>query len=150
MNSNSETHVSFSEDQQITILRETVTSTWSKFTTDFDEVDDHYIGMMTIDGFLEHIERQRLTHMPHRGNRWDKVLKWAEYFGLQVSEYARAVESFVPDSQTAAKLIWAASCTLLEVRLAFFSLLDQRSFGRFIGDKKNSHFPLKYKSPKFG
>lgn len=71
---------------------------------------------MTIEGFLEYIERQRLTYMPHRGSRWDKVLKWAEFFALQISSYAMAVESFVPDSKVAAKLIWSASRTLLEVR----------------------------------
>ena len=53
--------------------------------------------------------------MPHRGSQWDKVLKWAEFFALQISGYASAIESFVPDIQKAAKLIWAASRTLLEV-----------------------------------
>ena len=81
----------------------------------FDGVDDYYIHNLTIDGFLEYVERQRLTYMPHRGSRWDKVLKWAEFFALQLSGYAKVVESFVPESQLAAKLIWAASRTLLEV-----------------------------------
>ena len=115
MSSTSETHVSFSKDQQITVLQETVVSTRGKFSAQFDHVDEHYINNMTIDGFLEYIERQRLTHMPHRGSRWDKVLKWAEFFGLQISGYAKAVEAFVPDSKLAAKLIWAACRTLLEV-----------------------------------
>ncbi|KAL6718409.1 hypothetical protein ACLMJK_004498 [Lecanora helva] len=113
--SSSEIAFSFSNEQQITVLHETVVSAWGKFVAEFDQVDEQYIKMMTIDGFLEYIERQRLTYMPHRGDRWDKVLKWAEYFGLQISEYAKAIDAFVPDSQTAAKLIWAASCTLLEL-----------------------------------
>lgn len=116
MSSSSETHLSFAKDQQITVLQETVISTLGKFVAQFDRVDEHYIHSMTIDGFLEYIERQRLTYMPHRGSRWDKVLKWAEFFGLQISGYAKTVESFVPDSKLAAKLIWAASRTLLEVR----------------------------------
>ena len=116
MSSSSETPVSFAKDQQITVLQETVISTRGKFVAQFDRVDEHYIHNMTIDGFLEYIERQRLTYMPHRGSRWDKVLKWAEFFGLQISGYAKTVESFVPDSKLAAKLIWAASRTLLEVR----------------------------------
>ena len=113
--SNSETHVSFTKDQQVEVLRETVISTCTKFIAEFDHFDEDYINTTSIDGFLEFIERQRLTYMPHRGSRWDKVLKWAEFFGLQVSGYAKALESFVPDCQTAAKLIWAASQTLLEV-----------------------------------
>ena len=117
MSSSSETHVSFSREQQITILQETVISTRGKFVAAFAYLDEDYIHSMTIDGFLEYIERQRLTYMPHRGSRWDKVLKWAEYFGLQVSGYAKAVESFIPESKIAAQLIWAASRTLLEVCL---------------------------------
>ena len=115
MTSSSETYVSFSREQQITILQETITSTRGKLVSAFTYVTEDYICSMTIDGFLEYIERQRLTHMPHRGSRWDKVLKWAEFFGLQVSGYAKAVESFIPDSKVAAQLIWTAARTLLEV-----------------------------------
>jgi len=115
MDTDSETRVSFSKDQQITVLHETVISTWSKFVAEFDQVDEHLIESMTVEGFWEYIERQRLTYMPHRGSRWDKVLKLAEFFGLQVSGYAKAFGSFVPESEAAAKLMWAASHTLLEV-----------------------------------
>ena len=115
MTSSSETYVSFSREQQITILQETVTSTRGKLVSAFSYVNEGYIHSMTIDGFLEYIERQRLTYMPHRGSRWDKVLKWAEFFGLQVSGYAKAVESFIPESKVAAQLIWTAARTLLEV-----------------------------------
>ena len=115
MSNSSETHVSFSNDQQVTVLQETITYTRGKLMAEFDLVDEHYIHDMTIDGFLEYIERQRLTYMPHRGSRWDKVLKWAEFFGLQISGYSKVVKPFVPESELAAQLIWAASCTLLEV-----------------------------------
>ena len=111
----SEVEVQFSVDQQITILRETVIATRAKFITEFAYVNDHYIDSMTIGGFIDYVERQRLTYMPHRGSRWDKVLKWAEFFALQISSYASAVGSFVPDSLDAAKLVLAASRVLLEV-----------------------------------
>ena len=78
-------------------------------------MDEHYISSITISGFLKYIERERLTSMPHRGSRWDKVLKWAEFFALQVSGYSTVVEPFVPDSKDAAKLILAACRVLLEV-----------------------------------
>lgn len=107
--------MSYSRDQQVTILQETVVVTRKKFIADFDEVDESIIGDMTIETFLNYIERQRLTHMPHRGSHWDKVLKWAEFFALQVSGYATAVEAFVPDSRNAANLIWTASRALLQV-----------------------------------
>lgn len=118
MSGRGETHVSFSKDQQVTVLRETVTYTFEKFISEFELIDEQYIYEMTIDGFLEYVERQRLTYMPHRGSRWDNVLKWAEFFALRISGYAKAVEGFVPDSSMAAKLIWAASRSLLEVRLS--------------------------------
>ena len=77
---------------------------------------------MTIENFLDFIERQRLTHMPHRGSRWDKVLKWAEFFGLQMAGYAKAVGPFVEGSKDAAKLTLAASCVLLRVMLRIATL----------------------------
>jgi len=107
--------VSFSSDQQVTILEATVVSTCSKFIAEFDHVDESFIHDMTIERFLDYLECQRLTYMPHRGSRWDKVLKWTEYFALQISGYAKVVESFVPDSKLAAKLIWTACRALLEV-----------------------------------
>ena len=107
--------MSFSNDRQVTILRETVLSTCSRLVTEFDDVDESFIHNMSIELFLDYVERQRLTYMPHRGSRWDKVLKWTEYFALQISSYAKAVESFVPDSDIAAKLMWIACRALLEV-----------------------------------
>ena len=71
-----ESSVVFSRDQQVTLLQETVVVTRRKFLAEFNHVDDADIQSLTIEGFLQFIERQRLTHMPHRGSRWDKVLKW--------------------------------------------------------------------------
>jgi hypothetical protein len=107
--------MSFSSDQQVTILKETVLSTCSRLITDFDNVDESFIHDMSIELFLDYVQRQRLTYMPHRGSHWDKVLKWAEYFALQISGYAQTVEAFVPDSKIAARLIWTACRALLEV-----------------------------------
>ena len=99
------------------VLQKTVTFTREKIIAQFDSVDEHCVRTMTIDRFLEYVERQRLTHMPHRGGRWDKVLKWAEFFALQISGYSKVVEAFVPDSKIAANLIFASSIALLEVSL---------------------------------
>ena len=109
------TNIMSSSDRQVTNLGETVLSTCSRFITEFDNVNESCIYNMTIERFLDYVERQRLTYMPHRGSRWDKVLKWTEYFALQISGYAKTVESFVPDSDMAAKLIWTACRALLEV-----------------------------------
>ena len=109
--------MSSSNDRQMTILKETILSTCSKLITEFDDVNESLIQNMSIEGFLEYVERQRLTHMPHRGSRWDRVLKWTEYFALQISGYTKAVESFMRDSNFAAKLIWTSCRALLEVNV---------------------------------
>lgn len=109
------TTASYSSEQLVTVLKETVNATCTRFVTDFDDVDDQYIHHTTIEDFLEFIERERLTHMPHRGSHWDKVLKWAEFFSLQVSGYANAADSFMAESKLAARLIWAACRALLQV-----------------------------------
>jgi hypothetical protein len=105
----------FAMDQQVTVLRDIVVDIQKRFICEFHYVDEHYIDVITIEEFLEYIEQERLTHMPHKGSKWDRVLKWAEFFALQVARYERAVSPFVPDSKLASKLIWAASRVLLEV-----------------------------------
>lgn len=112
--SSSHTH-NFSSTQKVTVLRQTVTITRSKLIDFLTHVDEHYIDSMTVESFLEYIETERLTYMPRQGSRWDKVLKWAEFFALQISGYEKRVESFVPDSKSAAKLILAACRVLIEV-----------------------------------
>ena len=107
--------MSFSEEQHVAVLSDNVTITRQKFLAELHDVDESYIQSITLEGFLEYIERQRLTHMPHRASHWDKVLKWAEFFALQISGYVTVAESFVPESKTAAQLIWVASRSLLEV-----------------------------------
>ena len=111
--------MSFSTEQQVTVLRESVTAVRRKFVAELDDVDESSIQSISVDDVLDYIERQRLTHMPHRGSHWDNVLKWTEFFALQISGYAIVVEPFVPESKAAAKLIWIASQSLLSVSLTF-------------------------------
>ena len=105
----------FTNDQYVTVLRQTVVTTRSRLISGLSHVDAHYIDSITVEGFLKYTERQRLIHMPRRGSRWDCVLTKAEYFALQISRYEKEVHSFVPDSRNAAKMIWAAARVLIEV-----------------------------------
>jgi len=114
MTTSSHAHT-FTSDQHVTVLRQTVITTRSRLISELSHVDAHYIDSMTVESFLKYTERQRLTHMPRRGSRWDRVLTKAEYFALQISRYEKAVHSFVPDSRNAAKMIWAAARVLIEV-----------------------------------
>jgi hypothetical protein len=69
----------FTSAQQVTVLRHTVTTTRSKFC-ELSHVDDYYIDSLDVESFLEYIETERLTYMPQRGSKWDKVLKWVSLF----------------------------------------------------------------------
>jgi hypothetical protein len=109
----------FSSDQQVTVLRQTVMRTRDKFLHDSVLMNEQCLDDLTIQSFKEFIECERLNNMPKQGSKWDKVLKWAEFFATQISEYEKAIRSFVPDSQGAAKLIWAACRILIEVGIFF-------------------------------
>lgn len=111
------------DEHQTTELRQTVVVTRQKFIAEFEDVDESFIQNTSIEGFLDFIERQRLTHMPHRGSHWDNVLKWSEYFALQISGYAAAVEAFLPECKAAAQLIWTALESLLQVSLLYCTLI---------------------------
>jgi hypothetical protein len=119
--------VKVSSDRHVLILRETVTTTRNRFIRGLEHVNDHYIDYMTIDSFLEYIESERLAHMPHRGSRWDKVLKWAEFYAVQIAGYQKAVSSFVQESKGAAQLIWVACRLLLEVSFSIFQFFTHIS-----------------------
>lgn len=109
-------------EQQVTILHESIISVRRTFVADLDDVEESTIEGIGMEDVLEYIERQRLTHMPHRGSHWDKVLKWAEFFAVQMSGYAAAIELFAPEGKAAARLIWIATQSLLSVSLASFTI----------------------------
>jgi hypothetical protein len=105
----------FISDQQVNIIQHTVISTKAKLLS---YVDSQYIDCMTAESILGYIRHERLTNMPQPGSRWDKVLKWAQFFSSQISRYEEAISSFVPDSKGAAQLIWVSCQTLLEVGIS--------------------------------
>jgi hypothetical protein len=117
----SHTHT-FTSNQQVTVLRQTVITTRAKLISDLSYVNDHYIDSLTGESFLEFLRHQRMTQVPKLGSRRDKVLSWAEFFALQISAYEKAVSSFVPDSKGAARLIWASCSVLLKVSIGGFFL----------------------------
>lgn len=67
------------------------------------------------ESFLNFVANERLHRMPHRGSRWDKILRWAEYFATQVSTLHESVHSFVPNSAETAQVVWAGCRILLQV-----------------------------------
>lgn len=72
--------------------------------------------------FLEWVRSERLTTLPHKGSRWDKVLIRALYFAEQLHKFEQAVQSFALDSSAAAAVGYGHAQLLLEVRCHVFLL----------------------------
>ena len=64
---------------------------------------------------LEWIRSERLTTLPHKGSRWDKVLIRALYFAEQLHNFDSAIQGFALDSHTAAGVGFGHTQLLLEV-----------------------------------
>lgn len=69
----------------------------------------------SLDSFLDFVASDRLRRVPHRGSRWDKIIRWAEYFAIQISILHESVGPFVPNSTETARLIWQSCQILLQV-----------------------------------
>lgn len=106
---------SSSNSDIITIIQETVMSKRGRIIAEFDNIDAALLDRMTIEGFSDYITRERLSSMPHRGSLWDRVLRWAEFYALQIATYEKTIGSFVPESRTAAKQIFTLLRSLLEL-----------------------------------
>ena len=107
---------SHSNFQQVTVVREVTSRVHIKLQGQFSSsVDGPLSSSISIENFLDYVAAERLRRMPHRGSKWDKVLKWAEYFASQVSIYQDCVSAFLPHSKEAAQLVWGCCRALLEV-----------------------------------
>lgn len=112
---NHSNHNGVEQGSLITVIRDAVFGTRQRIISEFDRIDDTLLDNMTIAKFSDFITRERLSSMPHRGSLWDRVLRWAEFYALQIEAYSLAVNSFVPESRTAAKQIYTLLRALLEL-----------------------------------
>ncbi|KAF2681791.1 hypothetical protein K458DRAFT_391739 [Lentithecium fluviatile CBS 122367] len=71
------------------------------------------IASVSYIDFLEWIRAERLTTLPHKGSRWDKVLIRALYFAEQLHRFEQAIQEFALDSGSAASLGYGHSQLLL-------------------------------------
>ena len=113
---NSMGHKSFSDTNSLTIAQKSPTIQMGiRIMKEFGSIDAVFLDRTTIESFSDFIARERLSSMPHRGSLWDRVLRWAEFYALQIDDYAKKIGSFVPESQYAARQIYALLRTLLEL-----------------------------------
>lgn len=107
------------------IVTETTRAVRSRIIVEVDSVeDDTFFDAVTLETFLEHISTERLVSMPHEGSHWDKTLKGAEFFALQLNAYAEKLDEFVSGTQNGVKTALASCLLLLDVSLVYCHPLD--------------------------
>ena len=101
--------------EKLTIVSEIVIVVRRTLITQIDEVENSFFESMTFESYLNFVTHERLTRMPHRGSPWDRVLKNAEYFGVQLAAFAESVSPFVECSDDALATGLASARLLIEV-----------------------------------
>ncbi|KXH26438.1 hypothetical protein CSIM01_12272 [Colletotrichum simmondsii] len=86
-----------------------------KLVREFEEVTHNHFQTIDLNAYLAYISDERLTHMPPKGSQWDRVLKSAEFFGLQLDEYSRHVQSFIEGCSLVRDTALATCYLLLEL-----------------------------------
>ncbi|KUJ18660.1 uncharacterized protein LY89DRAFT_683570, partial [Mollisia scopiformis] len=120
-----------SDARKITILRDAVQRVVANYRSKFHNSTDEFLGSCTtIDKFFDYVAGIRLRQIPHHSSRWDKVLKWAEFFAAQVYGYSDEVGHFLASSDRAASIIWASCRSLLELGRENIDVLE-KVFGVF-------------------
>jgi hypothetical protein len=102
--------------QAVTVLREIISkihasskrSLNSTSAEVFEESKD--VGVV-----LDFIAGERLRRYPHPGSKYDKTLRWAEYFATQVHAFSETVSEFVLYSSEAAHIMFGSCMLLLQV-----------------------------------
>lgn len=102
-----------------TSVEMTIAYARKRLTTELVNVDEFFLNEMSIEAFIDFLNKERLTSMPQRGSRWDRALRSAEYFALQISSYAEILEEFTPSSLFGVNIALASCCLLLQVRTSF-------------------------------
>ncbi|CZR69374.1 uncharacterized protein PAC_19274 [Phialocephala subalpina] len=117
--------------RKITILRDAVQRTTATYRSELGGSIDKFLNSCTtVDKFFDYVAGIRLRQIPHHSSRWDKVLKWAEFFAAQVYGYSQELAYFVADGDRAASIIWASCRSLLELGRENVDVLE-KVFGVF-------------------
>jgi len=121
-----------SDHIQATLLHDATQRALKQYRSELGQGSEKFLqSCTTVERFFDIVATIRLLQIPHRGSRWDKVLKWAEFFAGQVSAFADEIASFTTQhEQKAATIIWASCRTLLEMGPKYVSVLE-KVFGVF-------------------
>lgn len=113
------------------ILERVIRTVCHAFIRDVGDIDESFLQGMNIDAFVDTLNKERLITMPHRGSTYDRALRAAEYFALQVSNFGEALKQSVPASIQGAKVALTGCHILL-------------SFGQECGPALDTCFALFY------
>jgi len=80
-----------------------------------DDYDETCLQDEDLDTYLQYIADQRLMYMPQKGTPWDRVLRTAQFFGLQIWDLGDMVDDFAPSAREAAIAALVSCRILLEV-----------------------------------
>lgn len=96
-------------------VSEVVKTIKGKIVREIEDVSHDHFERMGLEGYLEYIGNERLIHMPAKGSQWDRVLKEAEFFAIQLDGFAENLKKVIPDSYRARDTALASCYLLLEV-----------------------------------
>jgi len=104
--------------EKVTVLREITSKVTASCRRELGASSAEVVGgAIEVGVVLDYIAAERLRCMPHPGSRYDKVLRWAEFFAAQINSFSHSVSEFVTYSSEAAQLIWGSCLLLLQVRV---------------------------------
>ncbi|KAK0620403.1 hypothetical protein B0T14DRAFT_457391 [Immersiella caudata] len=81
----------------------------------FGDYSETFFNTLDLRSYLEYISDERLIHMPRRGSDWDRVLRAAQCFGLQLWWFGAGVGQFCPGTESASITALGSTQILLEI-----------------------------------
>ncbi|KAL0930594.1 nacht domain protein [Colletotrichum truncatum] len=86
-----------------------------KIIRELEDVTTTYFERVDLEAYLEFIGEERLLHMPRKGSQWDRVLKEAEFFGIQLHEFSHCLRKIIPEWSDVRNTALASCYILLEL-----------------------------------
>ncbi|KAK4454286.1 hypothetical protein QBC34DRAFT_317381 [Podospora aff. communis PSN243] len=81
----------------------------------FGDYTETFFKTLDLRSYLEYISDERLIHMPRRGSDWDRVLRAAQCFGLQLWWFGAGVGQFCLGTESASITALGSTQILLEI-----------------------------------
>ena len=84
---------------------------------ELDEYDEVFFQSVNLESYLSLIAEERLIHMPRRGSDWDRVLRAAQFFGLQLWSFGERIGEFCPGTNACSVAALGSCQVLVEVQM---------------------------------